>query len=213
MVEGGGTFWSRPGRRRSAAAGAVLLVAVAVTLAVVAGGTGSGAAKAVASTYGGYPVWLPHTKLPPTNSILQSSANHPQLEAVEGNTIAVNLPGGEAAITAVGPIFPAWVPAAAQSGHLSEGGPVPATFTVTLIARRGAVPLRASAFSILTAQGQLVHPALTASGGKPPPATLTAGQHLNLTLKTELVEGDGSLRWAPSGSRVLAGWLYQLELD
>jgi hypothetical protein len=218
---GGGTIWSRPRRRPVIVAAAVALIAVAVVIGIVIGNAGSSpssgpaghAASAVDSHYGGYPSWLRNTKLPPTNAVVQASVAHPQVHVVEGNTMDVTMPSGEATITAVGPTFPAWVPAAAQSGHLNEGNPVPASFTVTVIAAHGTVPLRASAFSILTAEGQLVHPALTVAGGKPAPAVLKAGQHLNLTLKTSLTEGDGSVRWAPIGSRVLAGWLYQLELD
>jgi hypothetical protein len=212
----GGAFGPRPRGRLLVAV--VVLAAIALTAGVLISGAAnshsSNNSNAVDSKYGGYPSWLPHTKLPPVNTVLQASLSHPQLDAIEGNTMAVALPSGsEAEITAVGPALPAWVSAAVQAGTLNDANPVPTTFTVTVIARRGTVPLGASAFSILTAAGQLLHPAVTGPGGERVPATLRAGEHLNLTLKAELVEGDGSLRWAPVGPRVLSGWLYQLELD
>jgi hypothetical protein len=213
--KGGGTFGSRPRRRVliTAAAAVVAAAAIAVIFGGLIGGH-NGTRSATESKYGGYPAWLPNTKLPPVNTVLKANASQPQLGAVEGNTIEVQLPSGaEADITAVGPALPAWVSAAAQAGTLSQGSPVPTTFTLTLIGRTGTVPLRASAFSILTAAGQVLHPAITGPGGAPLPATLRARQHLNLTLKAQLVEGDGSLRWAPTGPSVLSAWLYQLELD
>jgi len=190
------------------------VIAVTAGLLIAGGGKATDRIANRSEKYGRYPSWLPHAKLPPVNTLLKASLSHPELDAIEGNTMQVQLPGGvEADITAVGPSFPAWVSAAVQSGTLSEGTAVPAKFEVTVIARRGAVPLQASAFSILTAGGQLLHPAVTVPGGKALPATLPAGQHLNLTVSAKLVEGDGSLRWAPVGPRVVSGWLYQLELD
>jgi hypothetical protein len=185
----------------------------AITLAVVLLTGGSAGRHAAAdSSYGGYPSWLAHTKLPPVNVTLQASLSHPQLDAIEGNRIEVQLPGGgRADITAVGPAFPAWVSADAQAGKLSEGRSVPTTFTVTLEALHGTVPLQASAFSILTATGALVRPAVTMPAGRT--AVLRAGQHVSLVVQAQLTEGEGSLRWAPAGPRVLSAWLYQVELD
>jgi hypothetical protein len=213
--DGGGAFGPRPRGRVLIGAAAVVLVAVAVVAGLLIGNSGAAASRrAAVSTYGGYPTWLPQKKPPAVNTILHASLSHPQLDAIEGNTMEVALPSGvEVEITAVGPSFPTWVAAAAQAGTLSEGSAVPATFTVTVIARRGTVPLWAAAFSILSAAGQLLHPAISGPGGKPAPATLRAGQHLNLTVNAKLTEGDGSLRWAPAGAQVVSGWLYQLELD
>ena len=212
----GGAFGPRPRGRVLIGAAVVALAVVAVIVGLLIGNSGAAANRHAAadSTYGSYPSWLAHTKLPAVNTILKASLSHPQLDAIEGNTMEVQLPSGaEAEITAVGPSFPTWVSAASQAGTLSEGTAVPVTFTVTVIARRGTVSLRASAFSILTAAGQLLHPAISGLGGKPAPAALRAGQHLNLTVNAKLTEGDGSLRWAPTGARVVSGWLYQVELD
>jgi hypothetical protein len=212
--KGGGVFGPRPRRRALVSAAIVLLAAIAVAVGLAATSGGSPRA-AVGSRYGGYPSWLAgRTKLPSVETVLKSSLSHPLANAIEGSTIDVQLPGGaQAEITAVGPALPAWVSAEVQAGTLREGVAVPTSFTVTVIARRGTVPLRASAFSILTAGGELLRPAISGPGSVPAPAKLRAGQHLNLTLKANLVEGDGSLRWAPTGARVLSAWFYQLELD
>jgi len=207
----GGAFRPHPPRRFIVGLVVAVLVC-AVTVAILTGG-GRRTVRASSSSYGGYPSWLPHTKLPPADPIVAASLTHPALDAVEGTTIDTHLRSASALITGVGPAFPAWVSAAAQGGHLTSGSAVPVSFTVTVVVRQGSVPLQAGEFSILTAQGQLVHPAVTSPGGGPLPAGLTAGQHMNLTLTTDLPEGDGALRWAPSGPRVVAAWLYQLELD
>lgn len=214
--EEGGAFGPRPRARllvATALAATVAIIVAAVVVLVLGSGGGGAAASARNTTYGHYPAWLPHTKLPAVNQIVHSTAAHPQTEAIEGNTIDVQTAHAGALITAVGPAFPSWVSAEVQSGRLPEDSAVPTTFTVTVIARSGTVPLSAAAFSILTAGGQLVHPAVTVTGGRVAPASIRAGQHVELTLRAKLVEGDGSIRWAPSGDRVLAGWLYQLELD
>ena len=42
---------------------------------------------------------------------------------------------------------------------------------------------------------------------------MTPGRTLTLTMKTTLPEGESALRWAPEGPRVIAGWVFGLELD
>ncbi len=91
--------------------------------------------------------------------------------------------------------------------------PVPGACVVTLASVRGSVPVSASAFTLLTDAGQILHPKVTDMGGGAVPAELQPGQHLNLKLTTSVPEGSGSIRWAPLGRRVLVGWIYQLELD
>lgn len=210
---GGGTFGSRPRGRLTMVLAAVVVAAIAVVAGMLVGGGGGRSVSARNSTYGGYPTWLTETQLPPVkSSVLQATAAHPKLQAIEGNTVDARLAGAEALITAVGPQPAAWVATAAQEGRLNSGAAVPVTFDVTVIARRGTVPLHASEFSILTAQGQLIHPAVTLAGKRAPTA-VASGQHVNLTLTAKLPEGNGSVRWAPAGTKVLTGWLYELELD
>lgn len=175
---GGGAFGLRP-RDRVLIAAAILVAAIVLAIVLLAGHGRSHRTVAASNNethYGGYPSWLPHTKLPATNTPLQSTAAHRQLKAIEGNPIEAQLTGGgEAEITAIGPSIPNWVSSEAQAGTLTEGSPVPASFSVTVIARHGTVPIDASAFSIMTSGGELVHPAVTAPGMKAAPRTLRAG--------------------------------------
>jgi hypothetical protein len=193
-------------------AGAVALVAVVVAVVVLV--TGGGSHPSAASLkYGGIPSWLP-SPAPPTNQVVTATPTHPALAAVEGNTVNAQLGGGATAyVTAVGPSIPAWVSSAVQSGNWNDGNTAPSTFTFTFASPHGSIPLKADEFSILTSQGQIVHPAVTGPNGSRLPAQVTPGKPLTLTLKVGLGEGDGALRWAPNGTKVLAAWFYQLELD
>jgi hypothetical protein len=223
---GGQAFGPGPRRWAIAAGGLLLAAAAAVTLLLTGSGghaarhgsgisaSGSGAQhKSAASLkYGQIPAWLPKPSAP-ADQIVVASADHPALAAVEGDTVNAHLGHGSAMVTAVGPAIPRWVTVDAHSGHLSEGGLAPATFTVTFAVPRGIVALNPNAFSILTNQGQIFHPAATGPHGSPLPVHVTPGQGITLTLKVGLGEGDGALRWAPDGPRVLVAWFYQLEFD
>jgi hypothetical protein len=205
-----------PGPRRRVLAGATTAVVVAaavVAIVLTTTGGGSHPANAAASVkYGKIPSWIPK-QTQPSDRIVPASAAHPVLAAVEGDTVDAHLSAGSAYVTGVGPSVPNWVQSDAQAGHWTASSVAPSTFTFTVAAPKGVIPLKASDFSILTAAGQIVHPALTLSGGGALPATVQAGKSLNLTLKTSLPEGEGALRWAPDGNRVLVAWIYELELD
>jgi hypothetical protein len=207
---GGRAIW--PGSRRLRAGLAIgLLVAVAVAGYLLAQG-GSNANPLASLKYGKIPSWLPSAK-PPPNQIVTATEASPVLAAIEGNTIDAQLAGGSAMVTVVGPAIPTWVSNQAQSGHWGEGQTAPSTFTITFAQVKGVIPLAASQFQILTTQGQVLHPAITTSTGKPLPSEVKPGTALMLTAKTGLNEGEGALRWVPVGTKVLAAWTYELELD
>jgi hypothetical protein len=204
-----------PGPRRRALVGAVALTAavVAAVVVIVASSGGSHPQNAAASlTYGKIPDWIPQ-QTQPSDRIVAATGAKPVLAAAEGDTVNAHLRAGSAYVTGVGPSVPNWVQNYAHEGRWPAGSLAPSTFTFTVAAPKGVVPLKAGAFSILTAQGQIVHPAVTLAGGGALPATIKAGKPVNLTLKASLPEGEGSLRWAPDGNRVLVGWMYELELD
>ncbi len=208
---------TRPGPRRRvvmiavAAVVAAALAALAV-LALSGGSRPSSQSVAESLKYGKIPAWIPQQKAA-SDQIVSASATHPVLAAVEGDTVKAILPAGSAYGTAIGPSVPNWVQNYAHNGQWTAGSLAPSTFTFTIAAPSGVVPLKAADFSILTSSGQIIHPAVTLAGGGELPATAKPGQSLNLTLKTQLPEGEGALRWAPGGSRVLIAWLYELELD
>lgn len=212
----GRAFGSGPGRRGLliAAAAVVAIAAVVVAVVLSSGGssrpTGREAASA-AQRYGKIPDWLPKPTAP-TDHVVVASAAHPVLAAVEGDTVDAHLSAGSVDVTGVGPAVPSSVSAAARSDN--DGTSLaPSTFLVTFASPKGVIPLNPLSFSILTAQGQIVHPAVTLRDGGRLPAQLTPGRTLTLTLKTDLPEGEGALRWAPDGERVLVAWFYDLELD
>jgi hypothetical protein len=170
------------------------------------------AGPASSAKYGGLPGWLPKPKKT-VGRVVQASAAHPWLAAIEGDTVSVHLASGRVLATAVGPAVPANAPAIAQADRSPNADISLCKFTVTLAAASGRVPLDANAFTIIDEQGQVSHLGVSASRGEPPPARVDAGQTVTLTMKTILPEGEYILRWAPVGHRVLVGWEFNVELD
>jgi hypothetical protein len=137
----------------------------------------------------------------------------PILSEEQGYTVTAKLADGSADVTANGPIVPAYVANYAQSGQWPAGKLVPVKFYVTFAAVKGAVKIHPHDFTLLTQQGQIVPAKVSAKNGGAAPATLRPGQRVTLTVSSKAVEGQGSIRWAPGGNKVLIGWIYQLELD
>jgi hypothetical protein len=210
---GGRAFGPDPRARLLAALAAFAVAAAAIVVILTSGAGGSHPHNAAASLkYGQIPSWIPK-QAQPSDRIVSATAAHPVLAAVEGDTVLARLKAGSGYVTAVGPSVPSWVQSYAHSGHWTAASLAPSTFSVTIAQPKGAIRLRAADFSILTSGGQIVHPAVTLSGGGSLPATLPAGRPVNLTLKAKLPEGEGALRWGPGGKRVLVAWMYTLELD
>jgi hypothetical protein len=210
---GGRAFGPGPRARLLAALAACAVAVAAIVVILTAGGGGSHPHSTAGSLkYGQIPSWIPK-QAQPSDRIVAATAARPVLAAVEGDTVLARLTAGSGYVTAVGPSVPNWVQNYAHSGHWTSASLAPSTFTVTLAEPKGAIPLTAADFSILTSAGQIVHPAVTLSGGRALPATVRAGKPLSLTLNAKLPEGEGALRWGPGGRRVLIAWMYTLELD
>jgi hypothetical protein len=197
-------------------------VAVVIAILVVAGGLvialkPDGAASHAPArnlTYGSLPKWLPKTPVNPSAPKLEvASTGAPILGEQQGFTVHARLAGGSADVTAVGPQVPAYVSNDDQSGLWPSGKLVPSTFYVTFSDIKGAIPISARAFSVLTDSGQIVPATVSVYGGGKVPAHLRAGQRMELAVKSKTLEGQGSIRWAPDGPKVLVGWIFQLELD
>ncbi len=208
---GGGRAF-RPGPRTALGLAVALLAVLALLVVVVGFGGGQKAADGPVTSYGHLPKWLPrlNTAAP---KLEVATATRPMLSEAQGYTVQAMLPGGATDITAVGPQIPNWVASYVQSGVWPAAKPVPGTFMVTLAAVRGSVPISLSAFTVLTNAGKIVHPKVTVVGGGAVPAVVHSGEHLNLKLTAPVLEGAGSIRWSPSGRRVLVAWIYELELD
>lgn len=207
--DGGGRAFGLGSRR----ARAVIVLAIAILAVAVYLVVGRSHPSSVTSLkYGKIPSWLPSAK-PPPDQIVTATEADPVLAAIEGNTVDTQLAGGSAMVTAVGPAIPSWVSNQAQTGHWGANEAAPSTFTVTFARVKGVVALHASAFQILTTQGQVIHPSITGPGGRPMPAELRPGAPVTLTMRAGLGEGEGVLRWIPFGTKVLVAWTYELELD
>jgi hypothetical protein len=203
----------RPGARWVfLTAAAVALVAAAVIVLALKPSGGSTIVAGHRVTPGKLPAWLP--KITNTAPKLElATPAKPMLEEEQGYTVHAELPQGSADVTAVGPQFPAYVSNYAQSNRWPAGKLVPSTFFVTFAAVRGAVPISAADFSVLTDTGQIVRAKLKMKGGKPVPSSIHTGRQVTIEVVTRTIEGQGSIRWAPQSPHVLVGWLYQLELD
>ncbi len=205
---------SRPGARWTLAAAAIAVLVVAGTLYVVLKPSGSSSAI---TRYGPLPSWLPKSATRadknPVSSPEVATPAKPVLSEEQGFTVHAVIPSGSVDITAVGPQFPAYVTNYAQNNLWPAGRLVPSTFYVTLTNVKGTVPLSARNFSVLTGTGQIVRAQLKYKGGGAPPAVVHAGQSVTFEVDTRTLEGQGSIRWAPLGEKVLVGWIYQLELD
>jgi hypothetical protein len=187
----------------------VWLAVLAVLVAVIAVPVGlyltrsPGGAPAV-SRYGGLPTWLP-TAAVPVGRVATASPAHPWL-AVEGDSVRVELPHGQALATAVGPAVP-------EEGQFPVPATTPCTFTLTLTGTSGTIPLRPAAFTIRDEQGQLHYPKVTAPGGRPLPASAAPGTAVTLTISAVLPTGNGQLQWAPQGGGPVVSWDFDVEID
>ena len=154
--------------------------------------------------YGGLPSWLPRARVK-VGRLVHASAAHPWL-AIEGDTVSVGLRGGSVTATAVGCAVP-------REGQFPQPRTTPCTFTVTLAATAGVVPLSASAFTIVDEFGQLHHPRVSVRGAGPLPRRLRAGRNVALILTDVLPTGNGRLSWAPAGARPIVSWDFAVEID
>ncbi len=198
---------------------AVLVIAAAIALATTAASGGAGniavAGKRLptSSHYGHPPKWL---KIPeaPATTVPTATPRHPQLQAMEGYPVDATLPNGATVqYAAVGPSVPSWVANQAGSGSWHLGETAPSTFELTFKRVTGTVPLSPANFTVITYTGELLHPRITNATGGPVPSRILPGHSLELTLRTSLPEGDGEIRWAPGGKRILVSYFWTLEFD
>ncbi len=213
---GGRAF--KPGRRWALVTAAVMALVVAGVLvwALVPGGSGSHSAQ-----YGSLPSWLPknvrdrtvQNEAPP---VPVATLAHPQLETEQGYTMRVQLPGGTADVTAVGPGIPDYVQQRAAAGRWAVTKPTPSTFYITIKALKGSIPVSAKDFQVLSVTSSALFTALKFSvkGGGPVPTSVKAGQTASIVAQTMATDGQGAITWAPvAGHKAVAGWIWQMEID
>jgi hypothetical protein len=209
-----GSRASWPGSRWAFAAAVLTALVVAGVLVVALKPADAGH---VDQKYGSLPKWLPKSARQlvknPASQLEVATPAKPILREEQGFTVHATLPSGSVDITAVGPTFPTYISNYAQNGQWAANRPVPSTFYVTFAAVKGTVPVSAKDFSVLTDEGQIERAKLRMKGGGTVPTTVRPGANVTIEVISRTLEGQGSIRWAPLGPKVMVGWIYQLELD
>jgi len=154
--------------------------------------------------YGHLPSWLPSAK-PPSQKPLHASFSHPRL-TLQGEGLAISLPGAHLLATAVGPAVP-------EIGRTPVPATSPVTFVVTFSHVTAPVRLRRTSFVLVDEQHRIHHPRMTGMRGGAPPARLLPGPPVSIKLHSVLPTGDGGLEWRPTGGRAIAGWDFNVEID
>lgn len=207
------------GRRWAFVAAAITALVVAAVLVIAlkpSSGTGTinihGRNLPLTKKLGHPASWIKIPR-PAAVTIPIASAASPQLHAMEGYPVNAVLPSGSVQISMEGPAVPSWVSNEASGGHWPAGAAAPSTFYVTLSGAKGTVPLSAADFDVITYSGTLKHPKVVNAAGGALPSSVAPNQALKLKMTTSLPEGDGEIRWAPVGKRILVAYFWTLELD
>jgi hypothetical protein len=193
-----------PARRARRLTGTLVVVLALVAVGAVLLAIGVGGGGSTASHYGQLPAWLPKAKVA-TGRVVRATSAHPRL-AIQGDTVSVALLHGSVLATTVGPTVP-------EDGQFPVPKTSPTTFTVTLRAAAGSVPLAPRAFTILDELGHVHHPHVRLAQGGALPARVQAGRTVTLTVQDVLPTGGGRLRWAPESARPIASWDFDVEID
>jgi hypothetical protein len=151
--------------------------------------------------YGRIPAWLRHATAR-VGRRLHASRAHPAL-AVQGDSVTIDLAGGQALATVVGPTI-------ANQGQFPVPISSPCTFSVRLSARSGTIPINPAAFTIVDELDHVHHPQVTALDGRALPRRLQPGRTLSLIVRAVLPVGNGHLQWAPGP---IAAWDFDVETD
>ena len=207
----------RPGPRR-AYLGAIVLAGAIAVIVVLAIRPGAGASapglinRPLTRKYGHPASWIKIPE-PPKVKLARATAGSPALNAMEGYPVEAKLPTGSARMFVEGPSVPSWVSTESSEGKLVSGQNVPSTFTVSFSSVHGTVPLSAADFTLITYQGKLLHPRVATGDGGALPASLPDGRSFTLRVSAPLTEGDGEIRWAPAGRKILVSYFWTLEFD
>jgi len=149
--------------------------------------------------------WLTRAAVPAADPVVTATASRPRL-AIEGDTVAVRLRSGRAMVTAVGPAVP-------EEGQSPVPATSPCTFTITLAAVRGSIPLASRDFTFLGEHGARNGARVTLRNGGRLPRRIVAGRPVTLKVSAVLPVGNGQLRWTPSGARPTVSWDFDVEID
>jgi hypothetical protein len=161
------------------------------------------ATPAADASYGSLPSFLPSGAAQP-DGVLTGTADKPAL-TTEGDSVSVALPDATVLVTVAGPEVPG-------EGLPYQTPATTCTWTVTMTGATTPVPITISDFSSLDHFGTVYHPALVAGQPKPP-AVLKPGQSITFELRVVMTVGEGLMRWAPGGQKIVASWDFEVEND
>lgn len=186
----------------------VAAFAVAIPLGVLSlSGCASSQHRSVATAadekYGSLPSFLPKSAITP-DSVLTGTVGNPALTS-QGDQVLAKFAGGSALVSVTGPEVPG-------EGLPYQADSTTCTWTVTMDATSGTVPVKAADFNSIDHLGAVYRPSLVA--GQPvPPTVLTKGQSVTFELRAIMTVGEGLMRWAPDGSHIVGSWDFEVEND
>ncbi|HEY0117194.1 MAG TPA: hypothetical protein VGC04_00265 [Cellulomonas sp.] len=186
--------------RRTTTTAALLVVG---GVAVLSGCSAAGAAPAPTDTagIGGWPTFLP---TPTPGAQARGDVTDPAM-SYAGSPVLVTLPSGTTLTADVqGPSYPPDEGAGADS--------VPCTFTIELRDASAPVDLSAARFDVVDSETGADH-LLQPAGGTAIPGTVEPGRTVTFDLVATVPSGEGFVRFAPDGTRDVAGWDYVAETD
>jgi hypothetical protein len=182
------------------------MVAAVIVLSIFLAGCGSrsdpyGATKFTPH----YPAFLPKKALDAsTDRVLTGTAARPAL-TVEGDGVEVKTPHWSVLAQVQGPAVPG-------EGLPYQRGYTTCTWTITMSHATGTVPLSLADFNSIDHLGQIYHLHLV-QGQPGPPAVVRPGQTVVFEVRSYEAVGEGLMRWAPLGQRIVAEWDYEVEND
>lgn len=180
---------------------AAVATAAAALSCVMAGGLcGCGSSG---DKYGTTPSFLPTSEIT-ADSVLTGTPERPALTS-NGDGVLVKTASGSVLISVAGPQVPG-------EGLPVEKESTTCTWTVTMSAAHGRVPVSVADFTTLDQRGAISHPRV-APGSRRPPATLQPGSTLRFQLRTVMRTGEGLIRWAPDSTHIVASWDFTVETD
>ena len=153
--------------------------------------------------YGTTPSFLPASEIT-ADSVLTGTPERPALTS-NGDAVLARTARGSVLITVAGPQVPG-------GGLPVQKESATCTWTVTMSAGHGYVPVSAADFTVVDHLGAVSHPR-TVARPSPPPAVLRAGTTLRFQLRTVMRTGQGLIRWAPGSAHILASWDFTVETD
>ena len=194
-----------PGRAIRPGLGRLAVAAGVVVLGLSACGSHSSNPYAGGKFSPKFPSFLPAKTLRASDDgVLTGTASKPAL-TVEGGAVEVKTPAWSVQVVVSGPVVPG-------EGLPYQPAGTTCTWTVTMSNATAPVPIALADFNSIDHLGRIYH--LTFVQGQPvPPSTLTPARKISFELRSYEAVGEGLMRWAPIGQKIVAMWDYEVEND